>query len=280
MTAGVRFAPSPTGRFHLGNLRTAWISREWARALKLPWVLRFEDIDAPRVLKGAMETQLEDMRALGLEADEVRIQSQSEDRHRAVFEAAVAAGTVYPCSCSRKEVAEAIASAPHGVTPVYSGACRDKPAGLSGSCAWRFKTADPTQDFLIGRTIQGKFLPAYHWACAIDDYDGAYPLLVRAWDLDHVVGQHRQIHAWLRAYERTTTPFPAVFHTSLVTANDGHRLEKRTQGVTLPELLANGWTVERLLARFQASYVNPGGFAPEKLWGEPARTLTLEELGL
>jgi len=75
-SSGVRYAPSPTGRLHLGNLRTAWVSERWARSLSLPWVVRFEDIDRPRVISGSQEQQLADMRALGLKPDVVLVQSR------------------------------------------------------------------------------------------------------------------------------------------------------------------------------------------------------------
>src|SRR5271157_4598918 len=98
----IRFAPSPTGTFHLGNLRTAWISHEFARSLKLPWVVRFEDIDKPRVVPGAMQKQLEDLQFLNLIPDQVLIQSEFHSRHESLFRKAVDSGQVYPCTCSRK----------------------------------------------------------------------------------------------------------------------------------------------------------------------------------
>src|SRR4051794_2163446 len=100
---GVRFAPSPTGLFHIGNFRTAWVSYEWAKMLKLPWIVRFEDIDHPRVVPGAMEKQLEEMAYLGMRPDQTMIQSDFQPRHRYLFETARAQGVVYPCTCSRKE---------------------------------------------------------------------------------------------------------------------------------------------------------------------------------
>src|SRR4051812_22191121 len=100
---GVRFAPSPTGRFHVGNLRTAWISWSLARQLGEPWVLRFEDIDQPRVQAGAEARQLADLAALGMEPDAKLVQSSFHARHRAVFDQAAAQGQLYACTCSRKD---------------------------------------------------------------------------------------------------------------------------------------------------------------------------------
>src|SRR6185437_14145850 len=106
----VRFAPSPPGRFHIGNLRTAWISHEFARVLNFPWVVRFEDIDQPRVLPGAQQTQLDDMAALGLIPDRVLTQSHQNTRHEDLFRAAIDKNQIYPCTCSRKEVLESLAT--------------------------------------------------------------------------------------------------------------------------------------------------------------------------
>jgi glutamyl-tRNA synthetase len=294
---GVRFAPSPTGRFHIGNLRTAWISREFARALGLPWVVRFEDIDVPRVLAGARESQAEDMAALGLVPDRVEIQSAFRARHWNVFSQAVRSGAVYPCDCSRKDVREAIqgsASAPHGVQPIYSGHCRARKGTSSGpdSVGWRFAVPEDKSgqsDFVVARTgsrlpAESTFVPAYHWACAIDDWDGKHALLVRAHDLAEVAGQHRSIMRWLAGSKGVATSsssiFPAVFHTSLVTGDSGERLEKRTRGVTLPELVAAGWTAEALEKRFASSFdrsfLSP--FAPGKIFGEAGIMLKFREL--
>ncbi|MCM2322649.1 MAG: glutamate--tRNA ligase family protein [Oligoflexia bacterium] len=298
---GVRFAPSPTGRFHLGNLRTAWISHEWAKALGEPWVLRFEDIDRPRVLAGAQEAQLADMRALGLQGDQLVIQSAREERHWELLVRACREGRAYPCFCSRKEVLEALqaaGSAPHGAPPIYNGRCRDisrRPAHAHPTIAWRFtgEEDDGSQDFIVARTSLGagsawpeampdraSFAPSYQWACAIDDHDGDYSLLVRAWDLEHAIPQQRAVHAWLSEVEGTRRAYPSVFHTSLVTNDDGSRLEKRTRGVTLSELEAAGIGPEELVRRFARSFaVEVSAFAPGKIWGEAKRTLPLRELG-
>jgi glutamyl-tRNA synthetase len=285
VTRGVRFAPSPTGQFQIGNFRTAWVSWRIARDLGEPWIVRFEDIDQPRVVAGAMEKQLEEMRQLGLVADQVLIQSSFYARHRELFDRGVSEGRVYACFCSRKEVQEALArhaSAPHAEPPLYSGHCRNlaaKPDGKHSALAWRFRMPDESghHDFIIARTDSKgeEFVPAYNWACAIDDHDGGYALLARAWDLAHVAGQQRAIHSWISA-----ASLPAIFHTSLVTQNDGKRLEKRTPGIALPELLRSGWTIEKMIANFQKSFSwDRSAYQPGALWGEARKTITLSELG-
>lgn len=290
----VRFAPSPTGTFHLGNLRTAWISHEFARALGMPWIVRFEDIDQPRVVQGAQEKQLSDMKTLGLKPDRILLQSDFSKRHEDLFRRAAKEGAIYPCSCSRKEILESLktlASAPHGPdaeAPIYNGRCRDPKNRRTTdhpTVAWRFVNPSSSEgklDFIIARTDPrgNDFVPSYHWACAIDDYDGDHQLLVRASDLAHVVAQQSLIHHWVGESENRERPYPAVFHTSLVVANDGHRLEKRTRGVTLDELLVSGVSADKIIARFRMSFDSKllEDFKRGKLWGEAKPQLRLAEI--
>ncbi len=305
LTRGVRYAPSPTGRFHVGNLRTAWVSVAWARHLGMPWVVRFEDIDQPRVLVGARDQQLADLRTLGLIPDIVLTQSAFRQRHWDLLLAAIQVGQVYPCDCSRKEVQSAlnsIASAPHdGLAPVYSGSCRTNQSGScrtrqstlvpSESLAWRFRMPHPSghDDFIVARSNsnldvngipdEASFVPSYHWACAIDDFDGGYDLLVRSVDLFPAAHLQRSIQRWLGGVDSNFEP-PAVFHTALVTQDDGHRLEKRTCGVTLPELEKRGFTAEKILQIFSASFHTSLALSRGDLMREQPEQLTLVDLGL
>lgn len=305
---GIRFAPSPTGKFHIGNLRTAWISWWIAKQFGKPWICRFEDIDGPRVLAGAMEDQLADLKLLGMIPDQILIQSTFHSRHVELFRKAVESRQVYPCFCSRKEVLDALhtaASAPHGEPSVYHGKCRNLmgfPEVVHPTVAWRFRgeSADGNQDFIIGRTdlprewlkdgrkVQSftdstldSFLPAYHWACAIDDYDGEYSLLVRAWDLSSVVPLQRAIHAWM-GHENTINEVPrppsAVFHTSLVVGEAGERLEKRSRGVTLVEMMEKGISPKTILEKFRLSFSTIPDLSPEAIGGEEKKQLILTEI--
>jgi glutamyl/glutaminyl-tRNA synthetase len=254
------------------------------------------------VVAGARARQLEEMARLGLVADQILIQSELSTRHQELFERAVATGAVYPCFCSRKEVTEALAgmaSAPHRATAVYTGQCRARPAGAAPAdysqpgLAWRFRRVEGggARDLIIARTAPGldsrgrpdfqSFVPAYNWACAIDDWDGGYALLVRAADLGDVLEPQRAIQEWVARESGAPVRFPAVFHTALVVTDSGERLEKRTRGVTLPDLEASGVTVESLLARFAESFkLNVAEFAPGKVFGEPRERLTLGKLRL
>jgi glutamyl/glutaminyl-tRNA synthetase len=313
---GVRFAPSPTGLFHIGNLRTAWISEHLARHLQQPWIVRFEDIDRPRTVPTAQAQQLADMAAIELIPDEVLIQTSFQSRHWSVFLKGIESGQIYPCNCSRKTVHAALASlasAPHGgVAAIYDGHCRDKKvpqAPGESALAWRFRNKNPDgqDDFIVARTVgfdgdpaqvsalvpsDVDFVPAYHFACAVDDFAGRYQLLVRSADLQPAATLQRAIMGWLKessGIEDFTVP--DIFHTALITQNDGQRLEKRTGGVTLAELGQLGVTRSQLRTLFEKSFDTASALrelqkprtslpSSEGLFFEPALTLTLAELDL
>ncbi len=257
---GVRFAPSPTGRFHIGNLRTAWIASQVGHLLAEPLTIRVEDIDSARSRIEFKDLQIADLKRVGVIADELIIQSNRHSRHLELFNRARNDGLIYPCDCSRKDVLEALAglrSAPHGREADYSGRCRTrKPSDMHPveTLAWRWRSklnADGRYDAIVARTNPdgSQFTPGYHWACAIDDADGNYRLLVRAWDLETVEFTQRQIREWVRPNIQTD-----IFHTSLVVNLDGSRLEKRTKGVTLDELTAAGLTEQTLVSLFERSF--------------------------
>ncbi len=273
--AGVRFAPSPTGRFHLGNLRTAWISWRIAQALGEPWVIRFEDIDAPRVKPGAREAQLADLDVLGLVPDQIETQSDQHAFHLELLLKAVESERVYPCVCSRADVLRelaGLASAANALPlagaiprkPCYSGKCRNSkvpqvlPPGKR-EIGWRFRSeagAEGSFDALVGKSRSlnptENFVPAYPWACALDDALGKYRVLVRAWDLAEADGIQSELRAWVAPGQSACQ----VFHTALLVQEDGSRLEKRTAGVTLGELFSGvrPETPATLLQYFERSF--------------------------
>lgn len=293
---GVRFAPSPTGKLHLGNLRTAWISAQLAQLYQVPWHVRFDDIDRPRVLPGAQAEQLADLARLGLRPERISVQSENHSRHFALFSAAREAGMLYLCTCSRTQVAQALAaaaSAPHGAEPIYAGTCRNRVEPVDTEAlgtrvfAWRFRAPDPSgaEDFIVARgaarACAASFQPSYHWATAIDDLDGDFLLLVRAWDLASALTPQRRVQAWLLSAGFSQKQAPAVYHTSLVVSPSGKRLEKRSQGVFLEEILARGLSPEALLDFFASSWQAPPKVArPEPLreLGELSRELPVGRL--
>lgn len=173
----IRFAPSPTGDFHVGNLRTALVADELAKALGIPLVVRFEDIDALRSSPEFAQRQLEALGDLGIKPDSVGFQSQNIEDHFQAFCEMLAKGLIYPCFCSRREVLEALQTAPQnsngGELPgmehggEYSGKCRGlrmdfnkllvalntRPDGVG----FRFRSSVASSgkyDFLTGRVVR------------------------------------------------------------------------------------------------------------------------------
>jgi glutamyl/glutaminyl-tRNA synthetase len=260
-----------------------------------------EDIDHPRVLPDAQSSQLADMKKIGLEPDLLLLQSRFFERHWQLFTAAIRSGQLYACDCSRKDVQavlNSIASAPNdGTAPVYSGHCRPLGARTlrpAETIAWRFRmSADSgSDDFIVARTgatldetgcpERSTFVPAYHWACAIDDADGAYDLLVRSIDLLPAARVQRAIQAWMTKHEkRAAREDIPVFHTSLVVDSENHRLEKRTKGFTLAELKAAGVSPSEVVKRFEKSFdeacLEPGRLATDGR--EERERLRLDEMG-
>jgi glutamyl-tRNA synthetase len=123
--ANGRYAPSPSGDLHLGNLRTAVLAEAWARTTGRGFVLRIDDIDASRSSEISAERQLEDLEAVGVTwGGAVARQSETVDRYEVALERLREDGLVYECYCSRKDIREA-ARAPHTVPGLYPGTCRD-----------------------------------------------------------------------------------------------------------------------------------------------------------
>lgn len=252
---GIRFAPTPSGHFHLGNLRTAWVSWRLAQEWNAPWEIRIEDIDSERC-RGEFETsQLLDLEKLGLIPSRIRRQSDHLERHRELFEQGRSEGWIYPCSCSRRAVQEELrefARAPHGPSPVYTGHCRKQRVDERGARGWRMRGEDPSGlgDALLGRSLHSPqdFQPSYPFACAIDDQDSRYAWIVRGADLSDALALQRKIQRHFGEQE-----FARVLHTRMVVREDGGRLEKRTQGVRLTEWIASGRSISDLLSAFEHS---------------------------
>ncbi|WP_243302905.1 tRNA glutamyl-Q(34) synthetase GluQRS [Geothrix oryzisoli] len=248
MTLG-RFAPSPTGILHLGNLRTALASWLSARAAGGRWLIRLEDVDGPRCRRDLGEAQLRDLAALGLESDApVTWQSECSAAYRAALGALHAAGRLYPCACTRKDL-QLLASAPHAEDSLrpYPGRCRERAwEGFDralrlrlpeGPIAWEdrllgFQMDDPaalTGDPLLFRR-DGCF--AYHLAVVVDDGAQGVTEVVRGADLRPVTATQ------IRLQEALGLPRPAYAHLGLVAAPDGSRLGKRAGALGVEALAA------------------------------------------
>jgi len=273
-----RYAPSPTGELHLGNLRTALFAWLQARLMGAAFVLRMEDLDISRNREGCAGRILHDLRRLGLEWDEgpdrggpLGPYSQLErgEIYQAALERLDAAGRLFPCFCSRRDIREA-ASAPHGAAVVYPGTCR--PADNGGSAAedetdrrglppaWRFKTSHQWWRFHdclqgiyrqhLGRDV-GDFVVkrrdgifAYQLAVVVDDALMGVTDVVRGDDL--LDSTPRQI----ALQEALGLPTPRYWHVPVMRDQYGERLSKRNGAASLAQYCETGGTPESLVGRF------------------------------
>lgn len=251
-----RFAPSPTGDLHLGNLRTALASWLFARSAGSTFLVRMEDLDRVQASTDHERSQLADLAALGLDWDgEVVRQSERFDRYEAAIAQLDAAGLTYPCSCTRREIREASA-APHGdplPDGAYPGTCRDLTAAErraqaeSGRpLALRLRgpgTTVTVHDELLGEVTalvddvvlrRNDGVPAYNLAVVVDDAAQGIEQVVRADDLASSAPRQRHLADLLGV------PRVAYAHVPLVLGPSGQRLAKRDGAVTLADQLALG----------------------------------------
>ena len=264
-----RFAPSPTGDLHLGNLRTALVAWLCARSAGSRFAIRMEDLDQHATKPGQAERQLDELRALGLDWDgPITFQSTRLDRYREAIDQLDAAGLTYPCYCSRREIREAV-SAPNGPGPdgAYPGTCRDLSAaerrareaagrppalrargeGVVRSFVDRFAGPyeGPADDVVIRRNDG---TPSYNLVVIVDDIDQGVGEVVRGDDL--LASTPRQLHlASLLGLE----PVPSFGHVPLVLGPDGARLAKRDGAVTLEDRAARGIDAATVRAELAAS---------------------------
>ena len=205
-----RFAPSPTGPLHFGSLVAAVASCCDARARGGSWIVRMEDVDEPRSRPGAAQDILRTLARYGFAWDgEVVVQSERTARYEAALATLVASGAAYPCTCTRRELADAPLGA--GGERIYPGTCRDGlPPDRRGRSqrAWRVRVAEARiafDDRLQGRVAQdlaavvGDFtvkradgLFAYQLAVVVDDAEQGVTDVVRGADL--CASTPRQIH--------------------------------------------------------------------------------------
>jgi glutamyl-tRNA synthetase len=253
-----RFAPSPTGDLHLGNLRTAAIAWLTARSRGDDFIVRMEDLDRHQSSLAFEVSQLRDLAMLGIDWDgEVVRQSERFDRYEAAIADLAARDLVYECFCTRREIRadiEAAAHAPHGPPGSYPGTCRDltdrqrATRHLDGrQPALRLRTDGHEIEFhdrvhgIVTGVVDDVVLrrndgvPAYNLAVVVDDAAQAVTEVVRGDDL--LVSTPRQIH--LQRLLGYTTP--SYVHVPLVVDADGNRLAKRWGlPLTLTELAAVG----------------------------------------
>jgi glutamyl-Q tRNA(Asp) synthetase len=232
-----RFAPSPTGPLHFGSLVAAVGSYLDAKHHQGKWLVRIEDLDTPRTVKGAADEILGTLEAFGLHWDEnIIFQSQRTAAYENAFHRLKEAGEVYPCACSRKEIADSALQ--HGDELAYPGTCRNGMAQGKTARAWRVRVNDTSINFsdrLQGNITQdlasgvGDFIVkradglfAYQLAVVVDDDAQGITDVVRGADL--LYSTPRQIY--LQQLLGLTTP--AYMHLPVAVNAHGEKLSKQT----------------------------------------------------
>lgn len=272
-----RFAPSPTGDLHLGNLRTALIGYLWARESDGEFLIRMEDLDQMTSSRAFGERQLADLAAIGVESDmRVIWQSDRFDIYKSIINELTERGLTYECFCSRREIREA-AAAPHGPLPdgAYPGTCADlTPAERSERATERpaaIRLRTDRSVVAIHDTLYGEFsaqvddvvllrndgTPAYNLAVVVDDALQGVTQICRGDDL--LSSTPRQVYLQrLLGY-----PTPEYLHVPLVLGNDGERLSKRNGALSLRDLDEQGRPAESVRELLLASI--GGSFSADAL---------------
>jgi len=271
MSIVTRFAPSPTGYLHLGHAFSAVTAWRRAREAGGRFLLRLEDIDPTRCRPEYATAIQEDLSWLGLDWDgPVRVQSEHLADFRAVLDRLEARGLVYPCFCTRADIAASVAAphAPDG-SLVYPGLCRDlsaeerasriargvpyalrldmaRAATMPLSFEEEGEGAVPCDPLAFGDVVLArKDAPAsYHLCVTHDDALQGVTLVTRGEDLKTATHVHRVLQhlmGW---------PAPAYAHHRLLTDPSGRRLAKRDRAATLRDLRASGVTAAQILAGF------------------------------
>lgn len=269
-----RIAPSPTGLLHLGHARTFLTAAQRAAEHGGTLILRNEDIDPQRCRTEFVEAMIEDLRWLGIRWSEgpdcggphaPYSQSQRREHYLEAWRRLRDAGAVYPCTCSRKDLAQA-ATAPNDADdePIYPGKCRGRtdaarfaaPAGVN----WRFRVPGGEavsfsdlrfgpQKFLAGSDF-GDFVvwrrddvPAYQLTVVVDDAEMRITEVVRGKDL--LKSTARQ----LLLYRALESASPEFYHCDLVLDEAGTRLAKRHDALSLRHFRQSGWTAEQVIEK-------------------------------
>jgi glutamyl-Q tRNA(Asp) synthetase len=254
-----RFAPSPSGRLHLGHAFSAAIGHARAGQIGGKFCLRIEDLDQTRCKPEFVEGIFEDLRWLGIEWGEpVLVQSQRTAAYQAALDKLKARGLVYACFCTRADIAQSL-TAPHGdAATSYPGICRGLPDDSARRATtphcWRLNSTEalrltelPTWTERDGQRFEAKVsdigdailarkdAPAsYHLSCVVDDAESGVTAVVRGTDLRPSTPIQRLLQQLLGL------PAPSYLHHPLVTHADGRRLAKRDLAPTLAAMREDG----------------------------------------
>src|SRR5687768_228600 len=278
MVVVTRFAPSPSGRLHLGHAYSALIGHSRARQSGGKFLLRIEDLDPTRSRPEFVAGIEEDLRWLGVEWDDPPLlQSQRTQAYAGALERLKERGLVYPCFCTRADIAASL-TAPHGdAGSSYPGTCRGLPDDperranaphcwrldaakaleLAGLPAWEEdgRTFNAAASDIGDAILARKDAPAsYHLSCVVDDAASGVTLVVRGADLRPSTPIQRLLQ------ELLGLPAPSYLHHPLVTHADGRRLAKRDLAPTLAAMREAGVDGQELAAQLLANQL-PLGFA-------------------
>jgi glutamyl-Q tRNA(Asp) synthetase len=275
MTVRTRFAPSPTGRLHLGHVLAARVAHSLAREAAGVFLLRHEDIDGPRVREEFYHGIEQDLRWLGLEWDgEPLRQTTRIAAYEGALESLRLHSLVYPCFCTRREIQEEwtrMGAAPHGPdTPVYPGTCRElttaqaeKKIAAGVPHAWRLHNREAemltgpltfrdlrhgeiqVDSSLLGDVVLARkdIGTAYHLAVVVDDAFQEISHVTRGEDLLASTHVHRLLQALLGF------PEPIYLHHPLMLDDQGQRLAKRHDALSVSILRGAGFTPQQLIGR-------------------------------
>lgn len=266
-----RYAPSPSGDLHLGNLRTAVLAWLFARSSGRRFLMRIEDTDRGRDA-GAAAQQLADLAAIGIDWDgEPVVQSRRIAEHEAAIGRLAEQGLVYECTCTRREILEA-PSAPHAAPGAYPGTCRDRTEAQRARERARIAPRLPAlrlrvpegvrseafDDLMLGRVTgavddlvlrRGDGAIAYNLAVVVDDDAMGVDQVVRGDDLASSTPRQLLLR---RLFGLNDAPIEYA-HVPLVLGPGGQRLAKRDGAVTLSDLAATGETPETVRSMLAAS---------------------------
>ena len=239
-----RFAPTPSGPLHLGNVRTALLSWLRARLNNGQWLLRVDDLDTPRIRSGAIESVRQDLRWLGLNWDgPLLLQSRRRGLYGSFLSTLRKQGYLYPCRCSRRQL--------DGET-IYPGTCRrlDQDWGLRDARlpAWRLRVAEPfakkVGDVILRRTDG---VIAYHLATSIDELALGINEVVRGQDLLSVCAAQSAVITSLGMAS------PRYGHVPLLCDSSGQKLSKRDHAAGLSSLRDRGEAAAQVIGQLAAS---------------------------
>lgn len=278
MSIRTRFAPSPTGRLHLGHALAARVAHDLARSEPDGrFLLRFEDIDATRVREDFYQEIESDLRWLGLLWDETPLhQTDRTDAYQNALNSLRERQLVYPCFCTRKEIQAEVArmvSAPHGPEgPIYPGICRQLPPEEAHAKiqaghphAWRLDSRKAAQSCgpltftdlrhgtiqvdpsLLGDVVLARkdIGCAYHLAVVVDDAFQEITHVTRGEDLLPATHVHRLLQVLLGL------PEPLYLHHHLILDDQGKRLAKRCESLSIHALRESGLSTENVLRQIQ-----------------------------